>query len=305
MSHTLKSAALVACALLGVAGTPAASQVVRGVLVDEHTGDPIAQGRILLLDEDRDSVGVTLTTDEGFFQLAAPQGGTYSLFVDGFGYWSSLIGPMELEDEETRIVEARVAARPIPVEGVRVETFASEVRLGYLVLNGFYDRLTSERGEFITPGEVLASRATYIQQLFHGKRSTRVFEQLAEAPVSARSYAAALWEERRLRSGTAAERRTALLREMDRNGSSVGASLGPWGNVVTLRRPGGGYCAPWLFVDGVRVLGAPGENLSDIVPVESVLAVEIYRAPFEGSLPFRDISRCECGVLAVWTNKAQ
>lgn len=292
--------------LLAMVTAPAEAQIFRGVLVDEHTGEPVAQGKILLLDEDRDSVDVTLTNDGGFFEVQAPRGGTYSLFVDGFGYWSSLVGPLEIEDDETRIVEARVSARPIPVAGVDVETFASEVRLGYLVNNGFYDRLASERGEFITPGEILASNATYIQQLFYGKRSTRVFEQLASAPVSARSYARAMWDEKlQRRSRSAHQQRMALIRDADRTWASAGASLGPWANVVTLRKPTGGYCAPWLYVDGVRIMGATGETLSDIVPMDAVLAVEIYRAPFEGPLPFKDISACECGALAVWTNQGQ
>ena len=83
------------------------AQTVRGVLVDEHTGDPIALGRVMLVTPGRDSITATLTDERGYFELAANEGGTFSLVAEAFGYWSSLIGPIDLTDGADRIVEAR------------------------------------------------------------------------------------------------------------------------------------------------------------------------------------------------------
>ena len=176
--------------LLAASAASAGAQAVRGVLVDEHTGHPVALGKVMLVDADRDSVAATLTTDQGLFQLTAPRAGSYSILAGGFGYWSALIGPFEIREGEVRIVETRVAARPMQLRGLTVETQGAhgidEPRLGYLVSSGFYDRLAGERGEFITPGEIAAADAAYIQQLFYTKRSTRVFETPSVAPITAR-----------------------------------------------------------------------------------------------------------------------
>lgn len=280
--------------------TAVSAQVVRGVLVDEHTGAPVELGSVVIVDQNRDSVGSLLSDERGFFEFSLPADGQYSLIVSGLGYWSSLVGPFSVADDEVRIVEASVAARPIPVAGVTVD--AGEARLGSLVRAGFYDRLENERGEFITPDQIAASDAHFVQQLFYGTRSARVFDRQAESPLSVRELRNAMWRAKRR------SRHEAMLESASEwfgRGGAAPTALGPWGNIVAIRRPGGGYCAPWIYVDGLRTFANPGESLADILPLERVLAVEIYRAPFEGTLNFRDISRCECGALVFWTNLAE
>ncbi len=291
---------LMGLALVPLVSAPVSAQVLRGVLVDEHTGAPVELGSVVLVDENRDSVGALLSDEDGFFEFALPDDSQYSLIVSGLGYWSSLIGPFSVADDELRIIEATVAARPIPVAGVTVD--AGEARLGSLVRAGFYDRLENERGEFITPDQIADADANFVQQLFYGTRSTRVFERQAASPISVRELRAAMWRTKRR------NRHEVMLDEASDwfgRGGAAPTALGPWGNVVAIRRPDGGYCAAWIYVDGIRTFANPGESLADILPLGRVLAVEIYRAPFEGTLNFRDISRCECGAIVFWTNQAE
>ena len=281
------------------AAAPASAQVVRGVLVDEHTGEPVELGAVVVVDQNRDSIGALLSDERGFFEFTLPDEGDYALIVSGLGYWSSMIGPFSVAEGEVRIVEATVAARPIPVQGVTVD--AGEARLGSLVRAGFYERLENERGEFITPEQIAASSANFVQQLFYGTRSARVFDRQAGSPLSVRELRAAMW---RAKGRNRHEAMLDAASEWFGRGGAAPSTLGPWGNVVAIRRPAGGYCAPWIYVDGIRTFANPGESLADILPLGRVLAVEIYRAPFEGTLNFRDISRCECGALVFWTNQA-
>jgi len=253
------------------------AQTVRGVLVDEHTGEPIALGKVMLVTPDRDSVSATLTDDRGYFALPAGHEGTYQIVAEAFGYWSSLIGPFDLADGADRIVEARVSARPVAVEGVTVETESTyEPRVHHLVSNGYYERMGRGLGEFITPGEIAMSNAEWVQGLFHDRRITQVFQVPQEEPRTSRSYARV--ENRATR-------------------------VGPWGDAVVIRSTNAeeAYCTPWVYLDGIRVLGEP-ESLAEVVSMRDVEAIEIYRAPFEIELEFLDLMWSECGALVIWTH---
>ncbi|MEM7415543.1 MAG: carboxypeptidase-like regulatory domain-containing protein [Gemmatimonadota bacterium] len=264
-------------ALLLVAGAQnVAAQSVRGLLVDEHTGEPIALGKVMLVTPERDSVTATLTTEEGFYLLEAPLPGTYSIVADAFGYWSTLIGPITLEEGSDRIFEARVAARPIPVQGVTVEADSEyEPRVHHLVSSGFYDRMGRGKGEYITPGEIAMSEATYVQQLFYEKEFTRVWQTRTAEPRTGRNY-------------TRSEARA--------------TTFGPWADLVTIPTVIGGYCTPSVYLDGIKMLGEY-EALADLVTMDEVQAVEIYRAPFEIETEFKDLAFEECGALLFWTNR--
>lgn len=280
-------------------------QSVRGVLVDEHTGEPVELGTVELYSMSHESLASTLTDDRGFFELEAPGSGQYLVYAQAFGYWAALVGPFELEDQVDRVVEARISARPMALDGLTVD---AEARLPGLEAAGFYERMERGRGDFITPQEIATSDAVYVQQLFYGRKTSVVRPLPAIQPMTARGLA------RRLRylqpavgggvrSGT--NLATAqLMRERLQRREYSATLFGPWGSAVAIRRPTGGYCSPWLYVDGIRVVPNAGEALADVVPMSEVRAVEIYQAPFEGELPFRDISSCECGALVFWTSRS-
>lgn len=270
------SALLLAVAVALIAPSAAQGQTARGILVDEHTGEPIALGKVMLVTATRDSIAATLTTDEGYFELQAGLPGTFSVVAEAFGYWSTLIGPFELLAKTDRIVEARISVRPVSLPGLTVETETEyEPRVNHLVRSGFYERMGSGIGEFITPGEVAMSPATYIQQMFYEKKSTRVFQTQTAKPRTYRDY-----ERVEARATT----------------------FGPWGDVVLMPALMGGYCQPWIYIDGRREIG-DFESLDDLVKKSEVAAVEIYHAPFDIPTDFRDLAFAGCGALMIWTRR--
>jgi carboxypeptidase family protein len=267
---------LAAAAFLLLSPSTARAQTVRGLLVDEITGEPIALGMVTLVTEGRDSVTATLTTEEGFYFLPANGPGNYALIVEAFGYWSTIIGPFTLGENTDRILEARVAVLPLPIEGVTVEADVYEPRVHHLVSNGFYERMGQGRGEFITPGEIAMSGATYPQQLFYTKKLTRVFQTQTVQPRNLRDNFARV-------EGRA-------------------TTFGPWGDLVTIRTPKGGYCTPAIYVDRVKMIGE-FESLADLAPMSQVTAIEIYQSPFQlpVGLDLMDLQRDPCGALLIWT----
>ena len=85
---------------------------------------------------------------------------------------------------------------------------------------------------------------------------------------------------------------------------------GPWANRVLIRDVSGPalYCAPRIFIDGVWIRELnPGESLSDAVPKDELLGVEVY---LDRSVPRRFARAFEldasgypntCGVVLFWT----
>ncbi len=81
------------------------------------------------------------------------------------------------------------------------------------------------------------------------------------------------------------------------------------GDMVVMRNAGAGgkvWCAPVVFVDGVRVRydHADGVSLSMLVPLAAVQAVEAYRStaevPVEYNITRSPTSGGQCGVLLFW-----
>lgn len=83
-------------------------------------------------------------------------------------------------------------------------------------------------------------------------------------------------------------------------------SEAPWARWVSLiNATGGGSCEPRIFVDGVWLrpeFRRPGEGLDDAVPVEDLLAAEVYWGPFQAPMKFQGTTKDNsCGVVVLWT----
>ena len=64
-----------------------------------------------------------------------------------------------------------------------------------------------------------------------------------------------------------------------------------------------GPCLPTLYVDGMRVMGAP---IGSIAPLEVVDAVEVYRRAAEIPMQYSGVrsgGSGSCGVILVWTKR--
>lgn len=259
---------LLAPAVLWLAPGPVAAQTVRGVVSERATYEPIEGATVILIDSSADTVARTLTEERGFFSLAAPGSGDYYLIASALGYGPVRSDAVTLEDDGVHIVELDMAARPIAVEGVLVETEGGEPEIPGLAGTGFYDRLADGWGEFMTPGEVLGHPGEYTHQLFR--------EMVAVDFVRAEEGPASPFTDRiMLRSNAPPD---------------TAGSGGP-----------GWLCEPLIYIDGVRTELMPGESLHDAAPRDEIEAIEVHPAPFGAPLRyFPSFEPGSCGVILIW-----
>lgn len=80
-------------------------------------------------------------------------------------------------------------------------------------------------------------------------------------------------------------------------------SRSPWERWVEFMGIGAGRCEPDLWIDGVRFRWRlPGEGLGDVVPIETLVAAEVYWGPFQAPLRFQGTATDNsCGVILLWT----
>lgn len=79
---------------------------------------------------------------------------------------------------------------------------------------------------------------------------------------------------------------------------------GPWNDQVMMRNVTlRGVCQPTLYVDGLWVELMPGEGLNDLVPKETLEAVEVYHALNAPPQYLRKTAYLSdgCGVILFWT----
>lgn len=251
--------ALVAHLVLPLAGS---AQSVRGVVIDVDSGEPIAIATVTLVSASGERVASALTTEDGFFTLEADDGGLYLVRAVALGYAPNREGPVQLESGGVLVLEMRLTPAPVGIEGVVVEG-AREGRVGnYLTRRGFWDRYEEGRGQFLTPGEVLASDAMFTPQLL--RELDHVIPQYGAAPWS-------VWPTLR---------------------SAAGA--GPCEPRVYVDDV-------WMNREGFGIRES-GLGLDDIVPIDRVQAVEVYYGAFQAPIRYQGTTRDNsCGVILIWT----
>jgi len=161
---------------------PVSGQEIRGILSEREAYEPIALGTVTLVTSELDTLSWTLTDRRGFFRFDVPEAGGYYLIATALGYRAVRSELVEVVREDPRIVEITMVARPIPVEGVLVEARAEEPEVAGLAGTGFYERAAGGRGEFIYPGQIVASEARYTQALFWGLKTVRVHQMSHDRP---------------------------------------------------------------------------------------------------------------------------
>lgn len=91
----------------------AASQVVRGVVVEETSGRPVPGVVVVLLDSAGKRLGGVLAGDDGSYALRAQGPGRYGIRAERIGFRADAPAKVTLGAGET--VELRLVTRPIPV----------------------------------------------------------------------------------------------------------------------------------------------------------------------------------------------
>lgn len=172
----------VACVAAAWLGVPADSsgQTVRGLVTDARTGEMIALATVTLVAESGERGASVLTTEEGFFSIDADDAGQFLVRVTALGYAPNRAGPLELRADALQVLEIRMMPAPLDIDGVVVEGRREGEVGNYLTQRGFWDRYAEGRGQFLTPGEVLASDAMFTPYLLRGL--DQVVPQYGAAP---------------------------------------------------------------------------------------------------------------------------
>ncbi len=289
-------AVLVTVALTAAAwpGARAEAQVLRGILSERETFVPIPLGTVILTTTEMDTLATTLTTEQGYFEFDVPEPGGYYLIASALGYRAMRSELLDVEGASMQVIELTMAVRPVPIEGVLVPADLEAPEVPGLVGTGFYDRAGENfprgRGEFIFPGQILASDASYPQALFWGMRTVRVHQTRPPRLLPRGGSGPVL-----LPGGKVAP---------ERPEDTAFEPVGPWTDVLVIpNRAAPGYCSPSIYVDGIWIQELnPGETLADVVPMSELLAVEVYEWPF--GVPRQYAGKQECGVILFWTKGA-
>jgi hypothetical protein len=109
---------LLLAALLGPHGL--AGQTVTGAVTDGATGQPIPGAMVRLMEGDRWTGVLHLTSGDGRFLLRAPAPGSYHLMVERIGFAETVAGPVVLAAGESVAIAVRVDAEPVRLEGLDV-----------------------------------------------------------------------------------------------------------------------------------------------------------------------------------------
>jgi len=113
---------LVLSALLLVAShAPLAAQAVRGEVVEEGSGRPVAGTLVVLLDAQGVQRGAVLTDPRGSFFLQAPGAGRYTLRTERVGWASTTSPAFQLAPGEERPLRLAAAQQPLALEGIVVQ----------------------------------------------------------------------------------------------------------------------------------------------------------------------------------------
>lgn len=145
--------------LLALAAAPARAQIVKGVLRDSGTKQPILLGTVALLDTTLAVVDQVFTNEAGSFVLNAPRPGAYYVLADRLGYKRSVDGILELGAGGSIDVDFFLRPEPLVLDSIVVAA-RRERDARHLNSVGFYERREQGFGHFITP-EQIEKRAVF------------------------------------------------------------------------------------------------------------------------------------------------
>jgi len=134
--------------LVSAIATPAHAQVVRGRVLDNATGEPVAAATVEAF-AGGNSGGRTRSAADGKFQVRLRAAGTFRLEANRTGYRPSVTSAIPVAARETVYVEVRVAAAPMQLDPLRVTARVAPPRRRSLEMAGFYERERYGMGRFI------------------------------------------------------------------------------------------------------------------------------------------------------------
>ena len=238
-----------------------AQTLIEGVLLDAQTSAPIPEAMITL-SANRGRFSTRARTDStGAFSFDDVASGPYRLRATRIGY-RGIEGTIALAGDSVVEVELRMSDASVVLAPVTVVTRAE--RPVSPVLQGFYARMQTGHGKFITREEIEA------------RDPVRITDLLRMVPS--------------LRAGP------------QRTGSSgPGLSTGPMtGRCSVVIFVDGMQMDHGARILGGR--GGPQQSVDDYVQPSEVEGIEIYRG--ESDTPSQYVTRwVQCGTLLIWTRR--
>jgi hypothetical protein len=264
MRSTVTVAAVALAA--ATAPTPLAAQIIKGIVRDAATGQPVADASVVLLDRGGRIQRGTLTEADGLYALVCPKEGSYTLRVWGPGLstWDS--PPIEVGGTETVDFEIRVH------------------REGAGVIEAFARRRESRDGIFLTAEDIERMNVERFSDIFRHLVAVRVIG-LPDRPRPLAADNPNLPVDRHF-----------TLRLGRPNYQPQPAGAGRRGEAL-------GDCPPLLWVDGqwwgsIDEVSDTGPDVK-LVPSE-IAAIEVYSPPQVPSELNNGREAELCGVVSVW-----
>jgi hypothetical protein len=150
-----------------VLAIPAPAQTtVRGRLLDAASGAAIMEGTVVVAASRGRWQATTLTDSAGNFEFDSVAAGPYRLRASRIGYREAA-GDLALAADSTVSVELRMSAQSVVLQPVTV--VARSQRRGMSAeMRGFYDRMQTGSGRFVTRDEIQARRAGRVTDVLLG-----------------------------------------------------------------------------------------------------------------------------------------
>lgn len=114
--------------LLLVGFAPATAQSVRGRVIDNETGQPVAGVRVELLEADGRRVQEVISGPQGSFVLVARDAGAHRLRVSHIAYRGTETNTFEIRTLEQVQVDVKVASTAVPLEPLTVTARRNDPR---------------------------------------------------------------------------------------------------------------------------------------------------------------------------------
>lgn len=257
--------AVLAAATL-VAARPAPAQIlVRGIVVDAGTGAPIPSARVVLSASHGGWADELHTDSAGSFTFPDVRSGSYNLRLRRVGYRNSG-GSLRLSADSVVELRLQMAVASVALEPVTV--VARSPRTVSPILRGFYQRMSSGTGRFVTREEI------------ESRRPTRVTDVLRIQPnmilIPGRGG---------IGGGT-----------MSRPSSGGRCSVVFFIDGMLVSTPANGV--PWR--SGPRT----DRPIDDYVQPGDIEGIEIYRG--ESDTPAEFVTRyVTCGTVVIWTRRGE
>jgi hypothetical protein len=144
-------------------GMTVAAQTLRGRVLDSATRAPVALAYVGLMEGEGELVVAALAGPGGVFELEAPRGGAYLLYVARTGYRTLVDGVFEIEPGGVVEIQIGLTPEPLELEPLEVVGVAERTRLE---VEGFYERAVTGVGTFLIREQIERTAVDRITDAF-------------------------------------------------------------------------------------------------------------------------------------------